>query len=310
MICVTFGGGCRALSTNWKNSHVCEDLKVGYRNWSSAEHAWKRCHKRFRRHAQHKHFKRGFLAGFNDVAEGGKGCAPTMAPQEYWGCKYQCVDGQAAIAAWFEGFSYGAAAAESANAGTWNQIPISPQIQGTPCPNCPKGNNPAGRPVPTIGPTPIPEDVLEDGVPAGELLPPGQITPDEIPSGEMDAGPAAGSNPEESEPAIHLPASHAAAAAEIELLDGRQSPRAVPKRSRVVHNRGLAQHQSDESAPEPHDASQATDSPQAATASVSDATAVRVSHTTAESAEPAAEVPATVWKNKQHPADWHNRSSD
>jgi hypothetical protein len=52
-------------------------------------------------------FAKGYKAGFLDVARGGDGTAPPVAPKEYWSAKYSCGD-NCSVNLWYEGFYYGA----------------------------------------------------------------------------------------------------------------------------------------------------------------------------------------------------------
>ena len=72
-------------------------------------------------------FRKGFLAGFVEVATGGNGCTPLMAPEEYWSSKFQCKDGHCRINAWFAGFPEGVKAAEQCGIGNYYKIPLAPE---------------------------------------------------------------------------------------------------------------------------------------------------------------------------------------
>jgi hypothetical protein len=85
------------------------------------------------------------------VVSGGSGCVPPLPPREYWSWKYQTAEGQAKVAAWFDGFTYGAQAADEEGAGMWQDIQVShlieaqysPEFQRGECP--PRDVHPAPR---------------------------------------------------------------------------------------------------------------------------------------------------------------------
>ena len=94
---------CKSIDTQ----ECVDDFMISYRNRAMAEKAWHRnkhlfCDRRFL-----GAFKDGFLSGYAEVATGGTGCAPAVAPEEYWGWRYQSEIGQCAINAWYEGYPMG-----------------------------------------------------------------------------------------------------------------------------------------------------------------------------------------------------------
>jgi hypothetical protein len=114
--------GCTAsagLFRKARRSDCVDDLMVKYRNRVMAEKAW-HCRKEgFCGNADNEVFKDGFIAGYLDIAEGGRGCTPVMAPRQYWGWRYQSAGGQGAVGSWFSGFPHGVQAAEEAGLGTF-----------------------------------------------------------------------------------------------------------------------------------------------------------------------------------------------
>lgn len=79
-------------------------------------------------------FRRGFLAGYRDVASGGEGTPPILPPHHYVSVIRRGRLGEDAAMAWFEGFQYGAAAAIRDGAHHYNFLPISPTFD--PCDAC------------------------------------------------------------------------------------------------------------------------------------------------------------------------------
>jgi hypothetical protein len=117
--------GCSMTSNAYRSLTDCEcidEFMVDYRNRAMAEKAW-HCQKHlFGNHQYRDEFKAGFVAGYLDIANGGSGCCPKVAPAALWGWRYQSAQGQAAINAWFEGFPMGVRAAEQDGVGSWQQI--------------------------------------------------------------------------------------------------------------------------------------------------------------------------------------------
>jgi hypothetical protein len=124
--------GCTAMTgmnNAWQYNGYWNESMMGFRNSSYASKAWHSRKHCFTNQQYLKDFHRGFKAGYNEVAGGGKGCTPMFPPREYWGWKYQSNEGQARVAAWFAGFPHGARAAEEDGIGQWHQIQTSSKIQ-------------------------------------------------------------------------------------------------------------------------------------------------------------------------------------
>lgn len=124
---VTFTSiGCTASSGLFRKarrSDCLDDFMVRYRNRVMAEKAW-HCRKdRFGSQANDDVYKAGFIAGYLDIAEGGEGCTPLVAPREYWGWRYQSAGGQGAVGGWFAGWPMGVQAAEQDGLGTFTRLP-------------------------------------------------------------------------------------------------------------------------------------------------------------------------------------------
>ena len=125
-VALTSSMGCRGLNHWYHEFQGCVSNKmVDYSNRALAEKAWIREKHRFRDRQYVQEFKDGFIHGYIDVATGGDGCTPTLAPPKYWGWAYQTPYGQAAVNAFFQGFPSGAKAAEQDGVGYWSEIPTS-----------------------------------------------------------------------------------------------------------------------------------------------------------------------------------------
>lgn len=119
------GSGCSVMNGV---QHVvaqndsCDEFIIGYRNSAWAAKSWHRNKHRFASQPHMKDFAEGYKQGYIDVANGGNGCTPALAPKAYWGWKYQSPEGQAKVGAWFAGYPHGARAAEEDGVGHWGEI--------------------------------------------------------------------------------------------------------------------------------------------------------------------------------------------
>ena len=112
--------GCSSVS----NLGFGEAITVAYRDLVWARRAFNvrfgNCDRPFP-----EHFQNGFEAGFIETANGGDGFVPALPPAEYRGFEFQSVDGAQCVAAWFEGYPAGVAAAKQDKAGNFHDIQIS-----------------------------------------------------------------------------------------------------------------------------------------------------------------------------------------
>ncbi|MGE0756277.1 MAG: hypothetical protein AB7F89_07830 [Pirellulaceae bacterium] len=123
--CALFQGIDNYLAYN----DATNDFVMGWRNSVWARQAWYERKSQFVGQPYFSHFGAGFRAGYENVASGGNGCPPGIAPREFWSWKYQTPEGQGQVAAWFSGFPYGAKAAEEDGAGLYQQIQVSHAIE-------------------------------------------------------------------------------------------------------------------------------------------------------------------------------------
>lgn len=151
--CSIFGNATKALQR-----HDCiDDFMVGHRQKVLAARAWHRQKACMKNHCHLDEVKRGFMDAYMEVADGGNGCVPAVAPRDYWGWRYQSTDGSAAVNSWFEGYPLGVKAAEQDGVGHHNHIQTSSFSTQT------AARTPGTMPVPALG-------SVAGGNPTGEVI--------------------------------------------------------------------------------------------------------------------------------------------
>ncbi|XZE21229.1 hypothetical protein SH449x_001128 [Pirellulaceae bacterium SH449] len=121
--------GCQSLYTGLGVGNYWNETKLRHRNNTASKYAWNSRFEHFVNQPNIGDFRKGFRAGYMDVADGGTGCVPIFPPREYWGWRYQSCEGQARVAAWFAGYPHGARAAEEDGIGGYYQIQTSANVQ-------------------------------------------------------------------------------------------------------------------------------------------------------------------------------------
>ena len=86
-------------------------------------------------------YKRGFVAGYQAVCDGGDGEIPAVPPRRYWGSRYLSPEGQSKSPAWFEGYPAGVRAAQSDGIDSYRDIYVSQLLDDVN--NLQNGNQPA-----------------------------------------------------------------------------------------------------------------------------------------------------------------------
>jgi len=106
---------------------ILDEIAVAYRDQVWAQRAFNlrfaNCNRQYA-----DHFRNGFCAGFSDVSNGGDGFVPALPPDQYRGFEFQCAEGANCVAAWFEGYPEGVAAAREDNAGKFHTLQTSALI--------------------------------------------------------------------------------------------------------------------------------------------------------------------------------------
>lgn len=168
---IGMGSGCSMLSGIHQavaDNDCVDELLVSYRNRAWSAKAWHREKDRFCNRKHLADFREGYRQGYEDVASGGTGCVPPLAPESYWGWEYQSPEGQSKVSAWFEGYPLGAKAAEEDGIGYWSDIRTTLPMPVATMPACvPHGPLPLGG-----APTPVDPAALGTSALAG---PPGAV---------------------------------------------------------------------------------------------------------------------------------------
>ena len=115
--------GCQS----WRRLGLTETAVVTYRDLVWARRAYNlrfgNCNRPYE-----EHFRNGFCAGYQGVANGGDGYVPALPPSEYRGYQFQSTDGAKCVNSWFEGYPAGVKAAKHDKAGTYHDVLISRMI--------------------------------------------------------------------------------------------------------------------------------------------------------------------------------------
>lgn len=139
-----------------------DDLVTGWRDHVWAKRAYNRRVANLPVGRFESVFREGFIDGYHNVAQGGNGCQPAMPPRKFWSWKYQTAEGQCKVQAWYQGWSYGAKAAEEDGIGFYREIQVSGALEQSlkqygygvdpNCPNCPPNamNNDSAMPLPVM----------------------------------------------------------------------------------------------------------------------------------------------------------------
>ena len=205
--------GCtltRGLQNSIAYNEQTDDFVLGWRNQVWAKRAYNRQAEFLPVGEFPGSFREGFIAGYISVASGGNGCTPSLPPRKFWSWKYQSPEGQCKVNAWYEGFPYGAKAAEEDGLGNYRGIQVSARVeelmkqqnqgnyQGA-CLNC--GPTPGAPQMANLAPTPDPSANLvrtRPPVPRAAFPPPAPRAPVPPPpvspttSAPVPAVPAAG----------------------------------------------------------------------------------------------------------------------
>lgn len=121
------------------HNECVDDFLLGYRNRAWSAKAWHKHKDQFCDRNHMPDFCAGFRQGYEDVAGGADGCTPALPPESYWGWRYQSVEGQGKVGAWFSGYPMGAKAAEEDGIGNWGTIRTTLPMSVTTGPAAPGG---------------------------------------------------------------------------------------------------------------------------------------------------------------------------
>ena len=106
---------------------IVDELAVSYRDAVWARRAYNLRYANCDR-PYGDHFENGFCAGYCAISNGEDEFVPALPPDDYRGYEFQSADGAQCVAAWFEGYPEGVAAAKKDRAGTYHDIYVSRMI--------------------------------------------------------------------------------------------------------------------------------------------------------------------------------------
>lgn len=131
--------GCSSVSSlrSITSSGTWNDTVETLRNRSYSAKAWHRRKQNFCDMQSSRDFQAGFRAGYEAIADGKPGCPPSFPPKEYWSWEFQSTQGQARIAAWFQGYPYGVQAARDDGVSSYSHL-----LSSSECGQC--GSNGCG----------------------------------------------------------------------------------------------------------------------------------------------------------------------
>lgn len=132
LVSLLASAGCaplRSLHDQVVYHHGINEVLVGSTNWLRAKGAWRSRQSHYS-DVPHLHdFADGFQSGYRNVASGDDGCAPPLPPRKYWTSRFEDLEGQERVAAWFAGYPHGARAAVEDGFGAWRSVQVSPTIR-------------------------------------------------------------------------------------------------------------------------------------------------------------------------------------
>lgn len=139
-----------------------EESKIAWRNQVDASKSWRDLRPLYSDLAYTRDFKLGYKAGYIDVAGGGEGCPPRIAPRRYWKACYRDAKGRQKTIAWYDGFTHGVIAAEKDGVNAYNEIfTLKPDACQIAAPEIHYGSDDA-KPVDRVrDPDVVPPPVLE-----------------------------------------------------------------------------------------------------------------------------------------------------
>ncbi|MDB5388928.1 MAG: hypothetical protein JWM11_4574 [Planctomycetaceae bacterium] len=88
-------------------------------------------YRRYRRGSGHNtlDFQHGFEQGYIDLARGGRGRTPAVAPHQYWGPAYRSPAGQSRQQDWLTGYTAGTQMSQQDGLGQYYPVAINPEVQ-------------------------------------------------------------------------------------------------------------------------------------------------------------------------------------
>jgi hypothetical protein len=110
-VAITFSSiGCHSSYQGYQYSHCLDSHIARKRATIQAWYVWMQCRDQCGCERLCD-YRRGFIEGYCSTALGGDGCTPVVPSSRYWGWRYQNSTGAECVAAWYQGYPMGVAAA-------------------------------------------------------------------------------------------------------------------------------------------------------------------------------------------------------
>ncbi|HMP78834.1 MAG TPA: hypothetical protein PKD54_05240 [Pirellulaceae bacterium] len=125
--CVLVGSMTGCGATSFGGARPIDGMFLGYRDHVWANRAYNLSNRGYSRPLM-SHHRKGFVAGYCDVCQGGDGYIPALPPEEYWSYEYQSSQGSDCVKAWFDGYPEGVAAARRLGAHRYREVFVSDEV--------------------------------------------------------------------------------------------------------------------------------------------------------------------------------------
>ena len=162
-VAITFSSiGCHSSYQGYQYSHFMDSHIARKRATIQAWYVWMQCRDQCGCE-RISDYRRGFIEGYCCTALGGDGCPPVVPASRYWGWRYQNSTGAECVAAWYQGYPMGVAAATQVGSEYQIQtiVPEGPEYEEFNREFQASYNNNVA-PTPTQEP-PVPENLNQDG---------------------------------------------------------------------------------------------------------------------------------------------------
>lgn len=122
------GGGARPVTMPFvANSLPGSEFVLKLKYHTRAATAYQRCRRSMGRTSND--YQIGFERGYMDLARGGLGRTPAVAPKKYWGPAYRTPEGQTRQQDWLAGYTMGTQMAQEDGLGQAYPVSVNPTVQ-------------------------------------------------------------------------------------------------------------------------------------------------------------------------------------